>query len=218
MPGATRPFPPEVKICGLTRPADAADAVRLGARYLGVVFAGGPRRVTAAVAEAVVAAAAAAVPVLGVFGSQSGDEILQLRDATGLSGAQLHGGASPGLLARLRQEGMLILPVVHLAGTDDLALLKREELADLPVLIEPRVSGQLGGTGQSLPLELAIAARAELAGRRMFLAGGLTPANVGAAVAVIHPDVVDVSSGVEQIPGIKDSGRMAQFMEAVGWS
>jgi phosphoribosylanthranilate isomerase len=207
---------PEVKICGLTRPEDAAEAVRLGARLLGVVFAGGPRLVTARAARDVVSVAAG-VPVFGVFGSQSGDEILQLRDAAGLSGAQLHGGGSPQLMARLRAEGMLVLPVCRLAGERDLAALDPPYLADYPVLVEPRVEGQLGGAGVALPLELARLARARLGGRRMFLAGGHTPASVGAAVAAARPDVVDVSSGVEQIPGIKDPVRMAQFMEAVGW-
>lgn len=208
---------PAVKICGLTRPQDAAEAVRLGAQYLGVVFAGGPRLVTGAVARAVVAAAGR-VPVFGVFGSQSGDEILQLRDAAGLRGAQLHGGGSPELKARLAREGMLVLPVVHLAGDADLALLDQEAGAGDPVLIEPRVPGRQGGTGVALPLALAVAARARLGRRRMFLAGGLTPTVVGAVIAAVGPDVVDVSSGVEQIPGIKDPVQMARFMEAVGWS
>ncbi len=216
MPGAGAMPAPEVKICGLTRPEDAAEAVRLGARFLGVVFAGGPRVVTARAARAVVSVAAA-VPVFGVFGSQSGDEILQLRDAAGLSGAQLHSGGSPELMARLHTEGMLVLPVCRLAGERDLAALDQAHLAGYPVLVEPRVEGQLGGAGVALPLELARLARARLGTRRMFLAGGLTPAVVGAAVAAARPDVVDVSSGVEQIPGIKDPVRMAQFMEAVGW-
>lgn len=205
-----------VKICGLTRPTDAAEAVRLGAGYLGVVFAGGPRRVDAGVAHAVVSAAQA-VPVFGVFGSQSGDEILQLRDAVGLSGAQLHEGGSPELITRLMREGMQVLPVVHLTGAADLVLLDHDVPAGLPVLIEPRVAGQSGGSGVALPLELASQARSRLGTRRMFLAGGLTPASVRAAVVAVRPDVVDVSSGVEQIPGIKDQGRMARFMEAVAW-
>lgn len=215
MVGNGRPAP-EVKICGLTRPADAADAVRLGAHYLGVVFAGGPRQVNADAAHAVVSAAQA-VPVYGVFGSQSADEILQLRDAAGLSGAQLHGGGSPKLIARLMREGMQVLPVIHLAGEADLVLLDRASPAGLPVLIEPRVTGQLGGSGVALSLGLAVLARSRLGARRMFLAGGLTPDSVRAAVVAVRPDVVDVSSGVEQIPGIKDHGRMARFMEAVAW-
>jgi phosphoribosylanthranilate isomerase len=213
--GNGRPTP-EVKICGLTRPADAAEAVRLGARYLGVVFAGGPRRVDAGAARAVVSAAQA-VPVFGVFGSQTGDEILQLRDAAGLSGAQLHEGGASDLVARLRREGMQVLPVVHLAGEADLVLLDDDASVELPVLIEPRVTGQRGGSGVALPLELAARARTLIGARRMFLAGGLTPVSVRAAVVAVGPDVVDVSSGVEQIPGIKDHLRMAQFMEAAAW-
>jgi len=207
---------PEVKICGLTRPVDAVEAGRLGCHYLGVVFAGGPRQVDPAAARAIVAVASG-IPVFGVFGKQAGDEILRLRDATGVRGAQLHGGGSPELVARLRQEGLLVLLVVHLAGPADLALLDPEGDPELPVLIEPRVAGQLGGTGVAVPRELAVLARSRLGTRKMFLAGGLTAETVQAAVAAARPDAVDVSSGVEQIPGIKDHARLARFMEAVAW-
>lgn len=205
-----------MKICGLTRPADAAEAVRLGAAYLGVVFAGGPRKVEADAARAIVAGAPG-IPVFGVFGNQNGDEILRLRDASGIRGAQLHGGGSPALVARLRREGLLVLSVVHLAGEADLALLDPAGDPAVPILVEPRVAGQSGGTGVPVPLALAALARGRLGARRMFLAGGLTPETVQAAVAAARPDAVDVSSGVEQIPGIKDHARLARFMEAVAW-
>jgi phosphoribosylanthranilate isomerase len=83
------------------------------------------------------------------------------------------------------------------------------------VLIEPRVTGQLGGTGRALDFEQAGAARAALMGRRMVLAGGLTPESVGAAIRTVRPDIVDVSSGVESAPGRKDAARIRDFLEAV---
>lgn len=205
-------MPVPAKFCGLTRPEDAEAAVRLGASYLGVIFAGGPREVTPQRAGEIVRAGGQ-VPVIGVFGSQGRDEILQARDRAGLSGAQLHGGATPELVTALMAEGLLVLPVVRIASTGDLAPLESLGALGCPLLIEPRVAGRLGGTGVALPLALAQQARALLAGRLMFLAGGLTPESVADAIRAVRPEAVDVSSGVEQIPGIKDHQRMSHFLE-----
>lgn len=202
------------KICGLTRPEDAAAAVRLGARYLGVIFAGGPRQVDSVRARSIVEAAAG-IPVFGVFGSQGYAQILEVRDATGLSGAQLHGGATPGLVDQLTRAGLLVVVVVKLAGPSDLSRLTEQTGLGCPLLIEPRVEGQLGGAGVPLPLALAAEARRRLKTHPMWLAGGLTPDNVVEAVRLVRPDAVDVSSGVEQIPGIKDHQRMARFLEVL---
>lgn len=213
-----RPFDPPLpaKICGLTRPEDAREAVRLGARYLGVIFAGGPRQVDPARARPIVEAAGQ-VPVIGVFGSQGEGEILQVCRTVGLAGAQLHGAHSPERIARLEAAGLLVVPVVHLGGAEDLALLDSFRARTGPVLVEPRVPGRLGGTGVALDVELGRQARARLPHARMVLAGGLTPETVAAAARAVGPDVVDVSSGVEQIPGIKDHQRMARFLEELGW-
>jgi phosphoribosylanthranilate isomerase len=203
----------EVKVCGLTRPADAAEASAGGADYLGVVFASGPRVVTAAQAASIVAAAAGR-PVLGVFGAQSVDEMLRLRDATGLSGAQLHGPYAADDAHRLRREGFLVWRVVRLDASTGLeALGPVAEGADA-VVVEPRVAGADGGAGVPLALGLAARARESLPGR-MVLAGGLRPETVARAVGLVRPDVVDVSSGVERLPGIKDPHKMACFLEAV---
>jgi phosphoribosylanthranilate isomerase len=204
----------EVKICGLTRPGDAAEAMRLGAARLGVVFAGGPRMIDAPRARMIVQAAGDA-PVIGVFGAHGRDEILRIRDATGIRGAQLHLDSAPALEADLSREGLEVIRVVHLASSADLDRLGEAREFVAGVLVEPRVRGRIGGAGVALPLELARAARAALAGGRMILAGGLTPENVAAAVAEIAPEAVDVSSGVEQIAGIKNFRRMSQFMEAL---
>jgi phosphoribosylanthranilate isomerase len=204
----------ETKICGLTRPADAALAAEAGAAYLGVVFASGPRVVTVATAREVVAAAAGR-PVLGVFGRQPVGEIEAAARAAGLSGAQLHGEYSTADAVRLRDAGLVVWRVVrvrHASDADGAARLA--DAADL-VLVEPRVAHADGGAGVALASDLAVRARVVLRGRRMGVAGGLTPETVGAAVALVSPEVVDVSSGVESQPGIKDPARIRRFLEAV---
>ncbi len=203
----------EVKVCGLTRPADAEAAVAGGADYLGVVFASGPRVVSAAQAAAIVAAGAGRA-VFGVFGQQTVDEILRVREAAGLRGAQLHGPYSTEDAARLRREGLLVWRVVRLEGASDLDTLAAVEGAADAVLVEPRVSCADGGAGVALPLALAAQARNCLSGR-MVLAGGLRAETVADAVGLVRPEVVDVSSGVEILPGIKDSQKLARFLEAV---
>ncbi len=207
-------MPVRAKICGLTRAGDAALAVAAGADYLGVVFAGGPRLVTPQVA-ADIRAAADRVPVFGVFGDQSVDEILRIARAAGLQGAQLHGDYGRADAGRLRAEGLRVWRVARVADTTDLARLPEMSMDADAVLVEPGVPGMLGGTGIRLALGLAQGARSRLAGAPMVLAGGLTPESVLGAMALVRPDVVDVSSGVERLPGIKDPDKIARFLEAV---
>ncbi|MBA3318096.1 MAG: phosphoribosylanthranilate isomerase [Gemmatimonadales bacterium] len=204
----------KVKICGLTRPADAEHAAATGASYLGVVLAGGPRRVSFARAADVVAASRG-VPVLGVFGDQPVEEILALASRIRLAGAQLHGAYSPDDAARLEAGGLIVWRVVRIASPADLDRLEEATRHAETVLIEPRVAHVEGGSGVPLDLAIAVEARHRLAGARVALAGGLTPETVAAAVALVRPDVVDVSSGVEFLPGIKDHQKIGRFLEAV---
>jgi len=202
----------EAKVCGVTRPADAALAAECGASYLGVVFAGGPRMVSLAMAREIVLAAAP-VPVLGVFGPAEVGDILRMIRAAGLAGAQLHGNDPPP--AALVGAGTA-WRVRRLATAADADALAGVPGADA-VVVEPLVPGREGGAGVALDLGLARRARARLAGRRMVLAGGLRPDTVAEAARVAGCEVVDVSSGVEAPgrPGIKDAGRMRDFLEAV---
>lgn len=203
-----------VKICGLTRPEDAVRAAAGGASFLGVVFAGGPRQVSFARA-AEIAAASRGVPVLGVFGNHPVEEIVRGSRESGLAGAQLHGPYQADDAARLAAAGLIVWRVLRIARPEDLDLLRETSRHAETVLIEPRVPGADGGSGSPLELGLAIEARARLPDARMALAGGLTPETVGRAVALVRPDVVDVSSGVESLPGIKDHEKIARFLEAV---
>lgn len=204
----------EIKICGLTRPADAAVAVAAGASYLGVVFAGGPRQVNAARALEV-RSAAEGRPVIAVIGSATTAEVLRLRDQAGFSGVQLHGEHPENMAGDLRREGLLVWEVARLSGPPARDALRTVAARADAILVEPRVGTALGGTGTALALHLAAAARAALAGFPMVLAGGLTPETVASAIEAAKPEAVDVSSGVESAPGLKDAGRITRFVEAV---
>ena len=204
----------KVKICGLMRVEDVTTSVRAGASYLGVVFAEGPRTVTSTQARELTAAAAG-VPVLGVFGRQKLKDILQICTQAELSGAQLHGSYSQEDAQRLRAEGLVVWRVVRIAAPVDLDLLPSAMSASDAVLVEPRVPNALGGSGVSLDLAVAQEARSRLAGHSMVLAGGLTQDTVTEALQRVRPDIVDVSSGVEQRPGRKDPDKILNFVEAV---
>jgi phosphoribosylanthranilate isomerase len=201
----------KIKICGLMRPQDAENAADAGSSYLGVVFAGGPTPTQAG--EIVVASTG--VPVFGVFAEQTTDEILQIRDQAGLSGAQLHGRYSRSAAERLRASGLRVWRVVRIAVPTDLDSLADAVPGSDAVLVEPKVAFVRGGAGIPLDLSLARDARGRLAGHPMVLAGGLTPDTVAEALDVVRPEIVDVSSGVEHQPGIKDHNRIARFVEAV---
>lgn len=205
----------DAKICGLTRAEDAALAVAHGASRLGVIFAGGPRQRTPAEAREIVAAASG-VPVLGVFGVQSIEEILAVVAAAGLSGVQLHGPSSGEVARRLQGEGLEVWRVARVPVLDEAAFGVLVEHADL-LLLEPRVAGEgVASGGRGVPIDLVAAheARDHLpVGVRAGLAGGLTPETLAEAIRVVGPDLVDVSSGVERAPGIKDPARLIRFLE-----
>ena len=209
----------EVKVCGLRRPADVAVAGEAGATYFGVVYAGGPRRVTDQEAREVVLAAGGR-PVLAVWGLPDRDAILKSRDVAGFQGVQLHGGSDPRLADALRADGLMVWRVLRLASHAELSHLDHMMEGADALLVEPRAPGVDGGAGIPLDLDLAISAReqcraAQSAVRspRFALAGGLRPDTVRRAIEVVRPDIVDVSSGVERSPGVKDPFLIKRFIE-----
>ena len=209
----------EVKVCGLRRPADVAVAFEAGATYFGVVYAGGPRRVSDVEAREVVAAAGGR-PVLAVWGAPDREAILRTRDATGIRGVQLHGGSDAALAAALRGEGLLVWRVLRLSGPEELSHLDHMMEGADAVLIEPRVPGVEGGAGVALDLELARRARERFGSTqhpapstRFVLAGGLRPDTVRHAIRTVRPDIVDVSSGVERAPAVKDPFLIRRFLD-----
>jgi phosphoribosylanthranilate isomerase len=204
----------DIKFCGLTRRHDADYAASLGARFCGVIFAGGPRVVTPEHAVEILPSGIARV---GVFGAQPTEEIAAMAAAVGLDVVQLHNDPTVEDVERLRPLfGGAIWAAVRPA-TDDLPLSVDGLFAAADaVLLDARVPGVLGGTGKTLHW-VALARtvdRARGATGRLVLAGGLTAQNVAAAIGALSPDVVDVSSGVERAPGVKDHARMEAFAAA----
>lgn len=207
----------EIKFCGLTRRIDADQAVELGASYVGVIFASGPRLLTPDRARDVLAGVPSSVARVGVFADQPAHEIARIAADVGLDVVQLHGRTDSARVDALRGafDGR-IWAVERVAGASiPPSLLDALDVADA-VLLDAMVAGALGGTGVALPWEaLAEALRSVRGERRIVLAGGLRPENVSRAIAALSPDVVDVSSGVESAPGIKDHDRMRAFRDAV---
>ena len=205
----------DAKICGLTRPEDAAFAAQHGAWRLGVIFAGGPRLIAAARAREIVDAAGR-VPVLGVFGPQPLETILETIELAGVAGAQLHGEHPGPVAAALRARGLEVWRVVAVAAGASLAAEVAAAAADADaLLVEARSPGGSGGKGVAIPLDVARAARVAVPNIRFVLAGGLTADSVGAAIRAVGPDVVDVSSGIEKSAGIKDHALLERFLENV---
>lgn len=215
-------MPVEVKFCGLTRAEDAALGAALGASYLGVVFADSPRRVDAAGARAIFTGVPHGPRRVGVFGALPAAEIARTAADAGLDVVQLHGDPNAEDVRTLRShfDGE-IWGACRVAGGDlpeDLASLA--EAADRLLLDSRAGKGKvLGGTGTSFDWSAVARALSRLGfDLRIVVAGGLTPANVGRAIEALTPSVVDVSSGVEESPGIKSEELMRAFIEAVGAS
>lgn len=197
-----------VKICGLTRREDALAAVEAGADALGFVFApGSPRRVDVETVAVITSHIGPFVTLVGVFADQSGAEIRTLMRSCRLHIAQVHGQTDPHELVR---EGIPVLRAVPVRC--------REDVTGLPssgppqaVLFDTARAGVHGGTGTSFDWSWLAGVPRHL---RVVLAGGLHPGNVAAAIRSAAPWAVDVCSGVESSPGVKDHQKLQAFVAA----
>ncbi|MCC5988373.1 MAG: phosphoribosylanthranilate isomerase [Pararhodobacter sp.] len=206
-----------VKICGITRPDDMAVLARLGAAYAGMVFfARSPRALTIAQARAIALEAPPGLARVGLFVDADDTLIDAVLDEVPLDFLQLHGSESPERLSALRaRHGLPLIKAVGVAGVDDLpALDLYASCADM-LLVDARPAPGAalpGGNGLAFDWRL-------IAGRRWplpwLLAGGLNAANVAQAIHLTGARQVDVSSGVESAPGVKDHAKIADFLAAV---
>jgi phosphoribosylanthranilate isomerase len=202
----TSMVPPRVKICGVTRLEDALLAARLGADAIGFNFWPGSRRyVHPEAARAMVRALPPLVTAVGVFVNPTRDEVLRALEASGVAAAQLHGDEPPELCASLPCP---VIKAIRVSGPASLAALAAYDAQG--ILLDAAAPGY-GGSGTSF--DWALAAEAAAA-RPILLAGGLSPDNVVAAVRAVRPWGVDVASGVEASPGVKDPEKLRRFIAA----
>jgi len=210
---------PLVKICGVKNITDAKFAQEAGADALGFNFANSPRHVSSEQAHSIIAELPEDIVKVGLFVNSSLEDILSCVEVSGINAIQLHGDESPEFVAQLKDA----LP--SLAGVDsgwprlvkafrlrneaDLTQLEHYQAVDA-FLVDAYVEGVPGGTGQKADWELA--KQAGEYNRLLLLAGGLNPENVIEAIAQVQPFGVDVSSGVEIAPGVKNYAKISDFI------
>lgn len=191
-----------VKICGITNEQDALLAVALGADALGFVFAPSPRQISPALAREIVKRLPPETVTVGVFRNETPSRIIEIVNEARLQGAQLHGQETPAMTAEVATDVRFVIKAV-VAGSQDAA--HASNFASDAILVD----GLHPGSGTAYDWEFLRDIPTDI---RLMLSGGLTPENVAAGIAQVRPWGVDVSSGVEKAPGLKDAVKMRHFI------
>ena len=202
-----------VKHCGITSIGDAVLAVDAGAWALGMIFwPGSPRRCAPDVADEIGRLLRRRVELAGVFVNATLDEIAALADVVALSIVQLHGDEGPAFAAEVaRRTGAKVIKAERIGSRSDLQALQAFRNVDFH-LVDARVEGMRGGTGETVDWDLLASRTSDVP---LILSGGLTADNVAEAIGAVAPYAVDVASGTEASPGIKDPLKLEAFSAAV---
>jgi phosphoribosylanthranilate isomerase len=208
-------FTPRIKFCGITRPEDAEHAVSLNSWAVGMIlWPRSPRYCAPAAAAAIAAAVHRKVELAGVFVNPTLDEVTEAADQFSLSLLQLHGDEGPVFCGEVaRRTGCRVIKAMRVHSGADIQSL-RPFHTDFH-LMDSYVPDVPGGTGETFEWELA---RGHRGRTPTILSGGLRPSNVAAGISVVRPYAVDVASGVELSPGVKDHALMDSFAAAVAAS
>lgn len=204
--------PPAVKICGITTESQARDIIALGTDALGINFWPKSKRYlpvdTAAswlpgLREATTLVAVMVNPDRALLDRLQGEGLVHI--------LQLHGDEPPAEVARLQEAGAQVIKALQVRDRASL-----DQIGQFPcetILLDAYNPGLYGGAGETFPWELAVIAQEQYPERKIILSGGLTPANIHEAISQTHPAAVDVASGVESSPGIKDLALVREFIE-----
>ena len=196
-----------IKFCGMTRAADVDAAVRLGVDAVGLILAPeSPRCLELAQAAIIRRRLPPFVQAVALFRNAPADAVRQALDALQPDLLQFHGDETPEFCAGFGRPYLRAVPMKQVV---DLREWEQSFASASALLLDAHGAGEAGGQGRTFDWD------AIRASRPFVLAGGLTPANVGAAIRAARPYAVDVASGVEQAPGMKDASKMRQFIEEV---
>jgi phosphoribosylanthranilate isomerase len=200
-----------VKVCGITRLEDAELATELGAWALGfILWERSPRAVDPGVAAGIARVMRRRTELVGVFVNASLEEIARSADTLGLTHVQLHGDEGPAFANEAaRRTGCKIIKAARIASGADLQALERYR-TDFH-LLDTRVEGKQGGSGERWDWDLTAHRRSKVPA---ILSGGLDAENVAEGIAAVRPYAVDVASGVEASPGVKDPAKVEAFLAA----
>jgi phosphoribosylanthranilate isomerase len=203
---------PRIKFCGLTGLDDAKRAVEAGAWALGLIlWPGSPRRCPLPAAERISATLRRQAEICGVFVNAPLEEVAAVVEGAGLTMVQLHGDEGPAFCSEVaRRTGARVMKAHAVRGRADMAAMERFH-TDYH-LLDSHVAGQRGGTGETWDWELVRSRRSKVP---LVLSGGLNAGNVGPAILATRPFAVDVASGTEARPGVKDPERLRAFAAAV---
>lgn len=199
-----------VKICGITNLVDALVAIEYGADALGFNFyRPSPRFIQPALAREIIEQIPESVLTVGVFVNEAPEDLKAIAGEANVSGLQLHGDESPQYCAAL--EGWYVIKALNVSA--DFHEQKVSEYEVDAILLDASHPKLRGGTGQVA--DWSVARRANRMGRRILLAGGLSPGNIREAITDVNPYGIDACSGLEESPGIKDHDLLKLFMKAI---
>lgn len=211
----------DIKICGIKTLADAQAAVDAGADAIGLNFYEDSRRfVSTGDAAELAKTLPDDVTKVGVFVNAAAERMNEIAASVGLDAIQLHGDEPPALLGELNKKIKIVRAKrwneqgFEILANDLRACLEIGGRRPDAVLVDATVTGQFGGTGSTLPWAELKDYSGWLGDTPLVLAGGLSPENVAEAIRIVRPDGVDVASGVESSPGIKDHRKIQAFIEA----
>ncbi len=198
----------KVKICGNTNPEDALLAAQLGADYLGIIFAESKRRVAKGKASEIIQALPGFKNFVGVFFNQPKQEVEAMVKDLGVKILQFHGDETSLYCQYFTDRGYQVIKTFRIK--DEMSLKRLDEYSTTSFLFDTFSKEEAGGTGK--PFDWNLIEQNPFIQEKLFLAGGLNVQNLAEAIKKIRPYAVDVASGVEKSPGIKDPELLRQFI------
>ena len=195
----------KVKICGITSQRDAEAAAGFGADAIGFIFAPSPRRIAPALAKKIVRSLGPFIATVGVFVNEKPATVMAVAQEAGLTAVQLHGDETTATVKKIK--GVRVIKTMRVANAADVWAMRGYK-ADA-VLFDTKVEGKYGGTGKTFDWKLLASYKGEVP---FIVSGGLMPHNVREVVKIARPYGVDVSTGVERSPGVKDAEMIKEFI------